>query len=386
MKDPFRILTLVLTCVATVSIVGCTERAEDEGVALVSLEHANPPSGTTIDANTKIILTFDKPPANLKVNWGAVTTTGKTVTLSGPFAPGLLNLIVTWEDGVRTLAYTVKPAKPLTDEPIPEPELIPEPEPEPIVPDNMVLIPEGEFRMGSDGGDADPDEQPEHTVYLDAFYIDVHEVTNAGYKQFVLANPEWQKEMIDARLHSGNYLEDWHGNNFPGGQGDRPVRYVSWYAAMAYAEWVGKRLPTEAEWEKAARGRLERKKYPWGNQIAARRANYGEHLGQTTPVDEYPPNDYGVYDMAGNVWEWCLDAYQADFYANSPRENPIAGANNVDEIANRFLNRGADRVIRGGGWNSNPEWLRVTNRHGTAPSYSGIGALGFRCAQDVMPN
>ncbi|MYB95559.1 formylglycine-generating enzyme family protein [Candidatus Poribacteria bacterium] len=159
-------------------------------------------------------------------------------------------------------------ADPSTDDssPIAEPlpELAPEPAPEPIIPDGMVLIIEGEFQMGSNGGNADNDEQPVHTVHLDAFYIDANEVTNGEFKDFVLANPAWQKEQIDEKFHDDNYLQNWNGNNFPLGERDHPVRYVSWYAAMAYAVWVDKRLPTEAEWEKAARGGLEKKQYPWG--------------------------------------------------------------------------------------------------------------------------
>lgn len=267
----------------------------------------------------------------------------------------------------------------------PAPEPVPEPAPEPIIPEGMVLIIEGEFQMGSNDGHADNDEQPVHTVHLDAFYIDANEVTNGEFKDFVLANPEWQKNVIDAKFRDDNYLQDWKGNNFPLGERDHPVRYVSWYAAMAYAIWVDKRLPTEAEWEKAARGGLEKKQYPWGNGINFNRANYGKKLGETTPVGEYPANDYGVHDIAGNVWEWCLDGYEADFYANSPRRNPVAGANNVEGIVNDFENIVDFRVIRGGGWNSEPEWLRASNRHGTSPAYGGIGALGFRCAQSVAP-
>ena len=270
-----------------------------------------------------------------------------------------------------------------TPEPVPEPAA--EPAPEPIIPDGMVLIPEGEFEMGSNNGNADPDEQPVHTVHLDAFYIDANEITNGEFKDFVLANPAWQKEQIDEKFHDGNYLQDWNGNNFPLGEREQPVRYVSWYAAMAYAVWMDKRLPTEAEWEKSARGGLKKKQYPWGNGINFNRANYGKNIGITTPVGEYPANDYGVHDIAGNVWEWCLDGYEADFYANSPRRNPTAGADNVDEIVNDFENIVDFRVIRGGGWNSEPEWLRASNRHGTSPKYAGIGALGFRCAKSVSP-
>ncbi len=173
-------------------------------------------------------------------------------------------------------------------------------------PEGMVLIPVGEFDMGSNDPEADNDEQPVHTVYVDAFYMDKYEVTNLEYKKFVLANPRWQKDRIDRGFHDGYYLKHWNGNNYPVGKSNHPVTYVSWYAAMAYAGWVNKRLPTEAEWECAARGGLACKKYPWGAVIDAGKANFNENVGDTTAVGKYPPNGYGLYDMAGNVWEWCL--------------------------------------------------------------------------------
>ena len=189
-------------------------------------------------------------------------------------------------------------------------------------PVGMVLIPAGEFQMGSDDEDADDDEQPVHTVYVDAFYMDEYEVTNAQFKAFVDANPHWQKDQIDAKFHDGTYLKHWSGTDYPSGKADHPVVYVSWYAAMAYAEWAGKRLPTEAEWEYAARGGLAGQKYPWGNTLVNDRS-WG---GNTTPVGAYAANGYGLYDMAGNVWEWCLDAYDAEFYAESQNSrNPISG-------------------------------------------------------------
>lgn len=122
------------------------------------------------------------------------------------------------------------------------------------VPEGMVLIPAGEFRMGSNDNEAEESEKPVHTVYLDVFYMDVYEVTNAEYKKFIDANPEWGKDRIPDDYHFGNYLKHWDGNNYPSGKGAHPVVHVSWYGAMAYSQWVGKRLPTEAEWEKAARG------------------------------------------------------------------------------------------------------------------------------------
>ena len=131
--------------------------------------------------------------------------------------------------------------------------------------------------MGNENGL--DNEKPVHTVHVDAFYMDTHEVTNAEYKKFVDANPQWQKGRIQRRFHNGGYLPFWNGNDYPVGKGDHPVVTVSWYAAMAYSQWAGKRLPTEAEWEKAARGGLVGKKYPWGDTIDDTKANYGRNVG-----------------------------------------------------------------------------------------------------------
>ena len=126
--------------------------------------------------------------------------------------------------------------------------------PSPPIPDvsEMAIIPAGEFQRGSDDTEADDDEQPVRMIYLDTFYIDRYEVTNAQYKQFVDANPSWQKDRIPGEYHDGDYLKHWAGNNYPENKENHPVVYISWYAAMAYAEWAGKRLPTEAEWEKSS--------------------------------------------------------------------------------------------------------------------------------------
>ena len=167
--------------------------------------------------------------------------------------------------------------------------------PLPVPPEGMVLIPAGEFEMGSNDPEAGNDEQPVHTVSIDAFYMDKYEVTNAQYKKFVDANPQWGKDRIDEEFHVGYYLQDWNGNNYPAGTANHPVTHVSWYAAMAYAGWVGKRLPTEAEWEYAARGGLVGKKYPWGDVIDPGKANYGRNVGDTTSVGKYPPNGYGLF-------------------------------------------------------------------------------------------
>lgn len=168
------------------------------------------------------------------------------------------------------------------------------------VPAEMVVILAGEFLMGSSDADANNSEKPVHPVYLDAFYMDKYPVPNEQYKVFLDACPQWQKDSILIDYHNGNYLRTWHRNNYPKGAANHPVVNVSWYAAMAYAQWAEKRLPTEAEWEKAARGGLTGKKYPWGDQIDTTKANYGENIGQITSIGEYPPNDYGVYDIVGN--------------------------------------------------------------------------------------
>ena len=259
------------------------------------------------------------------------------------------------------------------------------PKPDPI-PDTseMVLIPAGEFQMGSNDSNADDDEKPVHTVYVDAFYIDKYEVTNAQFKAFVDANPQWQKDNISEKYHDGSYLEFWNGNDYPSGKGNHPVTWVSWYAAMAYAQWAGKRLPTEAEREKAARGGLVGKKYPWGNAIDTSQANYNSWSVDTPPVGRYAPNGYGLYDMAGNVWEWCLDAYEADFYARSPRRNPLAGEMTLREVMTNYKNVENLRVVRGSSWINVAQQLRVTNRGRYAPSYTNL-TIGFRCARDVTP-
>ena len=252
-------------------------------------------------------------------------------------------------------------------------------------PPGMVLIPAGEFQMGSNDSDADDDEKPVHTVHVDAFYMDIYEVTNAQYKQFVDANPQWDKDRIDKKLADKGYLMHWTGNDYPSGKADHPVVYVSWYAAMAYAKWAGKRLPTEAEWEYAARGGLAGKKYPWGNDIDSSKANYDDHVGDTTSVCKYPPNGYGLYDMAGNVDEYCLDAYEFDFYKRDserdlPYRNPIAGADSISYVVNNFTNIKTCRVLRGGSLLDLPHLVRVARRSLGNPMDLNH-ARGFRCAR-----
>ena len=246
---------------------------------------------------------------------------------------------------------------------------------------DMVLIPAGEFQMGSNGGDVD--EKPVHTVYVDTFYMDKHEITNAQYKAFVDANPEWRKNRIPLAYHDGNYLRHWNGDDYPSGKANHPVTYVSWYAAMAYAQWVGKRLPTEAEWEKAARGELVGQKYPWGDLINLSKANYDGQFGDTTSVGEYDPNAYGLYDMVGNVLEWCLDVYDKDSYAFSSRRNPASNIN-ISKIISDFTNVKGNYVLRGGSWFSKGQHARVANRRFRTSSHTST-SVGFRCVKAVVP-
>ena len=247
----------------------------------------------------------------------------------------------------------------------------------------MVLIPAGEFLMGSDDDNYDySDERPVHPVYVDAFYMDRYLVTNAQYKVFVDANPQWRKDLIPRDYCDGDYLHSWNGGSYPDGKGNHPVTGVSWYAAMAYARRVGKRLPTEAEWEKAARGGLVGMKYPWGNTIDENLANYDKNVGDTTPVGHhYAPNGYGLYDMSGNVSEWCLDQYDSDFYAVSPRENPLSGTETPEKVVNNLIP--IYRVSRGGSWVDYAEHLCVSTRGGDLDSTETVDYVGFRCAKAV---
>ena len=279
---------------------------------------------------------------------------------------------------------------------------------------DMVLIPAGEFQMGSDREKANDSEKPAHTVYVDAFYVDKYPVTNAQYKVFIDANPQWRKtsklrerhwakKMMRSTLciykayHDGNYLKYWNENNFPTGKADHPVTHVSWYAAMAYAQWTGKRLPTEAEWEKAARGGLTRQIYPWGNDLDSNMAYCGKGVGETISVGKYPPNNYGLHDIVGNVWEWCLDAYEADFYSSSPFRNPVAGVSTQEDMDLLLLNFRdvlVDRVLRGGTLFTSSEPIRTSTRWGGTPTltsflvlskllYFAANNIGFRCAWDT---
>ena len=250
--------------------------------------------------------------------------------------------------------------------------------PDMVVPEDMVFIPAGEFQMSIQAEVGKDRRMTEQTVYLGAFFIDKYPVTNTQYKKFLDANPEWQKNRIFQRYHDGSYLQTWSSRNYPRGQAVYPVVDVSWYAAMAYAAWVGKRLPTEAEWEKAARGGLVGKRYPWGDEIDLNMANYGMQSGSTTPVGKYPPNDYGMYDAAGNVWEWCLDEHND----NSTHSIPNIAENSLDELTKNYLTIETARVLKGGSWASSERATQIAYFGWAAPNFTRYN-YGFRCIKEI---
>ncbi len=223
-------------------------------------------------------------------------------------------------------------------------------------------------------------EVPRHTVRLGSFYLDRHEVTNARFARFLVRHPAWRKGRIPAELHNGNYLKHWDGDEYPQGKGEHPVVNVSWYAAVAFCRAEGKRLPTEAEWEYAARGGLKAAAFPWGDEMPDKtRANFfGSGIGGTTAVGSYPANGYGLFDMAGNVWEYLADEWGS--YAASPQLDPVAGGKLfTDESYRRVTTR---RVIRGGSWGGAPVNLRVAYRDSHPPD-GARDFVGFRCAKSA---
>ena len=234
----------------------------------------------------------------------------------------------------------------------------------------QVHVPAGVFLMGSAESDADAwgHKSPQHEVYLDAFWIDRTEVTNGMYARCVDAGA-CQPPIVISGLGS------WTRSSYYGNASytDYPVIYVDWHQAEAYCAWTGRRLPTEAEWEKAARG-VDGRSYPWGEGIDCARANFTGCEGDTTRAGSYPAgaSPYGALDMAGNVWEWVEDWYGSDYYTQSPRENPAGPSS------------GETRVSRGGAWDYIPEFLRAAARLESDPT-SYLFDLGFRCARGTSP-
>ena len=223
---------------------------------------------------------------------------------------------------------------------------------------SMVLVPAGEFVMGSLAGDVD--ERPMRRVYLDAFFMDKDQLVVGQYAKFLEATshnvpPEWN--IMSRAMHR-----------------NRPVVNVAWADAAAYCKWAGKRLPTEAEWEKAARG-TDGRTYPWGDEPPSKfhgnmnKELWNNHMG-LTPVGMFEDgrSPYGINDMAGNVWEWVSDWYDPNYYSTAPLRNPTGPPT------------GNHKVVRGGSWGSGPEGLRSSERETRLPSFQGYGT-GFRCAK-----
>lgn len=302
----------------------------------------------------------------------------------------------------------------------------------------MVWIAGGTYPMGADNKQASPDEYPKHSVTVDGFWMDVTEVTNAQFEAFVKATgyvttaekkPDWNElkkqlppgtpkpdesmlvaaslvfKPTQGQVDLNDYSQWWtwqqgadwrhpHGSGSSiKGKGSYPVTQISWYDAQAYCNWAAKRLPTEAEWEWAARGGLSNSVYPWGNQpvnTGPAKANIWEgnfpykntlkdKYYLAAPVKSFKPNGYGLYDMAGNVWEWCHDLYNADYYKTSPAKNP-QGANQSFDPQEPYATK---RVIRGGSFLCNDSYcsgFRVARRMKSTED-SGMEHLGFRCVQ-----
>ncbi|HQU86466.1 MAG TPA: formylglycine-generating enzyme family protein [Pyrinomonadaceae bacterium] len=264
------------------------------------------------------------------------------------------------------------------------------------IPSGMILIKGGNFQMGDDSGM--PFEMPAHTVELDSFLIDEHEVTIAEFAEFVnVTNYKTEAEKFGWSGVFNFETGEWtriDGANWrnPSGKDstakeNEPVTQISWNDANEFAKWKGKRLPTEAEFEFAARGGLVGKKYAWGDELRPNGkvlANFWQGTFpvkntledgflSVAPVKSFAPNGYGLYDMTGNVWEWTADWFAEDYYENSPKKNP------------KGANSGTERSIRGGSFLCAENFCsnyRVAGRSHATPD-SGLNNLGFRCARNV---
>ena len=227
----------------------------------------------------------------------------------------------------------------------------------------MVEIPEGPFKMGSNEGDYD--EAPEHQIYLKTYYLDKYEVTQADYDRFIRATKRGKPFVPVFDEDPSKILKP-----------EYAAMGMSWFDASAYCQWAGKRLPTEAEWEKAAKGEGTRK-YPWGNNMGPQYANLeGDEDGYKylAPPGKFEQGRsfYGLYDMAGNIAEWVADTYDDKYYAKSPYRDP------------KGPEEGQNRVIRGGSWRESPAGARVAKRF-QAKIWRTDATIGFRCAKDGAP-
>jgi formylglycine-generating enzyme required for sulfatase activity len=261
-----------------------------------------------------------------------------------------------------------------------------------IAEDNIMKIPGGECWIGGDRNDpnVEEDAKPRHRVHIDEFWIDKCVVTNAEFREFVFANPKWRKlpeSQRENEYYDQHYLYLWDDkNDFPESRAQFPVTYVSWYAAFAYALWVGKRLPTEAEWEKAARHVYEE------NSITSKEANYRSfdkhYEAALAAANNYETN--GLCSMLGNVWEWTLDDYERDFYRESPQNNPLSLKGGPDKEGRALLEwlienfkslHKDDRICtRGGGFADWKSTLKIYLRNANTRKLTNP-TLGFRCVR-----
>jgi len=321
---------------------------------------------------------------------------------------------------------------------------------EPVMKDGMVFIPGGEFLMGTDDPQSMPNERPAHPVKLDGFWIDLHPVTNAQFAKFVEATGyktvaerpvDWEeiKKQVppgtpkppDEMLKPGSLVftptkgpvdldnlsnwwswtsgADWRHPQGPdsdiNGKDDYPVVQIAWEDAVAYAKWAGKRLPTEAEWEYAARGGAKKQsRFSWGDEFRpAGRFMANTYTGEfpmkdtgedgyagTSPVKAFPPNGYGLFDMGGNVWNWCSDLYAIDTHAKQKQGGVCCNPQGPTSAYNptRAIPGNEERVIKGGSFLchvSYCESYRPSARRGTPPD-TGSAHVGFRCAKSNEPS
>ena len=258
----------------------------------------------------------------------------------------------------------------------------------------MVLIHGATFQMGIDAAEIHRfqkifnidhpqlfnDQLPKHTVTVGDFYLDKHLVTNAQFKAFLDAKPGFSSNRVLESLDNGNFLQHWKTRNAENAKPNHPVVNVNWYVAVAFCGWVRKRLPSEAEWELAARGGRDTL-FPWGDELPDEtRANFADNVGTTTPVEAYPRNAFGLYDMAGNVWQFL-----ADDWTEYPNHAVIGTPQHVNqEQLGRYVihPNAARKVIRGGSYAGAPInlWVEYRDSH---PANGSRDFVGFRCAKSA---